>query len=378
MYQIQSIRLIPVALPLLNHFVTAQAQLVKRPLTLVEMTVWDTSANTMVTGYGEVQSFSTPNYASETQNSSLGAIEKWLGPHLLGKSIVSPQEFETQLEQKIPYYSFAKAGLALAFWDCIGKLKKQSLAQMLGGQSSTVAVGIAIGQQDTWTNTTEAVISAIEEGYSRIKLKISGQDWHLNELIELINHFPNQNFSLDANASLSWEQGIALQKLPQNVNFVEQPFANGDFIEHAHLQKKLTIPLSLDESVNQLTDVRTMIACHSAQLLTLKIGKIGGLLAAQKAIELLKQSQLQAWVGGMFTSGLGRSADLALASCLPNAYPADISDTNRYFQYDLIQEKLTVQQGNIAVPQKPGLGIRINWRNVSKAQCSSEIKINGT
>ncbi|CAH1852038.1 o-succinylbenzoate synthase [Convivina praedatoris] len=375
MYQIQSIRLIPVALPLVNQFVTAQAQLVKRPLTLVEMTVWDTVTNTMVTGYGEVQSFSTPNYASEIQNNSLWAIEKWLGPQLLGKSIANPQEFEIQLNQVIPSYSFAKAGLALAFWDCVGKLKGQSLAQMLGGQISTVAVGIAIGQQETWAKTTEAVIGAIEQGYGRIKLKIAGQNWQFNELIELINHFPNQDFSLDANASLSWEQGIALQKLPENVKFVEQPFANGDFIEHAHLQKKLRIALSLDESVNHLTDVKTMIACRSARLLTLKIGKIGGLLAAQEAIDLLKKGQLQAWVGGMFTSGLGRSADLALASCLPNAYPADISDTKRYFQYDLIQEKLTVQQGNIAVPQQAGLGVSINWHNVSKAQYSAEIKI---
>jgi len=60
-------------------------------------------------------------------------------------------------------------------------------------------------------------------------------------------------------------------------------------------------------------------------------------------------------------TGIGRAANLALAS-LPNfRLPGDISATDRYYEVDITHERFALNEdGTITVPQGPGLGVRVN------------------
>ena len=61
------------------------------------------------------------------------------------------------------------------------------------------------------------------------------------------------------------------------------------------------------------------------------------------------------WCGGMLETGLGRAANVALAS-LPNfTLPGDTSASDRYWATD-ITEPFVLEEGRIRVPTGPGLG----------------------
>jgi len=65
------------------------------------------------------------------------------------------------------------------------------------------------------------------------------------------------------------------------------------------------------------------------------------------------------WCGGMLETGIGRAANLAIAS-LPNfKLPSDTGPTRRYWEEDIIDEvfELNPEDSTIDVPNKPGLGV---------------------
>ncbi|SUP52985.1 o-succinylbenzoate synthase [Weissella viridescens] len=68
---------------------------------------------------------------------------------------------------------------------------------------------------------------------------------------------------------------------------------------------------------------------------------------------------------GMLSSGLGRFVDVTLAATLPNPiFPADIAATQDGLELDVIYEPIQLIEGRVEVPQKPGVGITVNWTAV--------------
>ena len=355
MYHVKKMVTWPIQLTLNQPFTTAHGITTIRPLTLVQVTVYDDTTAQTAIGYGEIQSFADYHYALETQQTSQDIVDTLIKPVIGTWQFTSPSDFAAQLARVTPFGSFAKAGVEMAVWDAVGKLTQQSLQQMLGGVKLEVPVGIALGMPVT----DQAIRTAIQQGYRRIKLKIDGRQTDLPALMNVLARYPEQQFSLDANSSFNPETAMQLKALPANVLFVEQPFGEHDFTQHAALQRQMKQPLSLDESVNNLADVATNIALHAASAVTIKQGKIGGITAAVTAIKLLHQAGFQPWIGGMLSSNLGRGVDLALASLPEISIPGDISASSRYFTSDITTADLQVRQGLMTVPTAPGIGLTL-------------------
>jgi O-succinylbenzoate synthase len=60
----------------------------------------------------------------------------------------------------------------------------------------------------------------------------------------------------------------------------------------------------------------------------------------------------------MLETGIGRAANLALASLPGFTLPGDISASDRYFSED-ITAPFVLHEGKIAVPDDPGLGVEV-------------------
>jgi O-succinylbenzoate synthase len=63
----------------------------------------------------------------------------------------------------------------------------------------------------------------------------------------------------------------------------------------------------------------------------------------------------------MLETGVGRAANLALASLPGFSLPGDISATARYYAEDVTEERFTLNPGStITVPAGPGLGVTLD------------------
>ena len=78
------------------------------------------------------------------------------------------------------------------------------------------------------------------------------------------------------------------------------------------------------------------------------------------------------WCGGMFETGIGRAANLALAA-LPNfTLPGDTSASARYFEQDTT-EPFVLEDGYVRVPTGPGTGVEVIPEVLQRFTLSSEV-----
>jgi len=65
---------------------------------------------------------------------------------------------------------------------------------------------------------------------------------------------------------------------------------------------------------------------------------------------------LPVWCGGMVETGLGRAENAALGALPGFTLPGDISASDRFYRTD-VTEPLVLEDGHMAVPTGPGLGV---------------------
>lgn len=371
--KIKQITLFPLTLKLKKPFVTSQGTTLKRPITLIEIELLSG-----ITGYGEIQAFADANYAPQTQELAIEELKHVL-PNLIGLSFNHPMDLKENLNQAT---SFAKASIDMALWDAYGKTTKCSLAQLIGHQliqDEKVPVGTVIGIQSDHYKENQKIKEANLQGYKKIKFKTEDKSTSL-ELVKLANQITPQTITtIDANQA--WINNLAtlnyLKELEnQGLKLIEEPLKNATLTDYSTLQANFeNLLISLDESLSDLNSIKRALEINSSQAFTIKQGKIGGISDAISAIDLIFKHDKIPWIGGMLTSGLGRSVDLALTAYLKNnLIPADISASSHYFERDFVNETIKVDNGQVKIPQTPGIGVTINWEAVNNLQTSPKIQ----
>jgi O-succinylbenzoate synthase len=99
----------------------------------------------------------------------------------------------------------------------------------------------------------------------------------------------------------------------------------------------------------------------AADVVVLKPGRLGGPRAARAAHDAAVAAGLAVKVGGMWDTGIGRAAALAVAALPGCSVAADLSAADRYFGRDVVAEPAVLGvDGRLAVPTGPGLGVDVD------------------
>lgn len=310
-------------------------------------------------GYGECVAGAGPWYSSETVGTAWHVLTEFAIPLVLGKEVVNAEDMQTQLKS-IRGHNMAKAALEAALWDLQGKLQNKSLQQMLGGTKPQIDSGISIGIQKSPAELLTVIRNRVEQGYRRIKIKIK-PGWDLEIVKQIRKEFPDLALMADANAAYTPSDLKIFKELDAfNLLMIEQPLDYDDIVEHAKLQKQLKTPICLDESIKSLEAARAALELGACKIINIKPARVGGLWNAKKIHDLCQANQIPVWCGGMLETGIGRAANVAIAS-LPNyKFPNDISASSRYWKQDIIDPEFVLNSdATLTVPTGPGLGVTV-------------------
>lgn len=310
-------------------------------------------------GWGESVAFQAPWYNEETLQTNWHMLEDFLIPIILHQDISHPDEVSNMFEA-IKQNQMAKSTIEGAIWDIYAQQTNQSLAKALGGKKEKIDVGISIGIQPSTDDLIKVVGEYVKDGFKRIKVKIKpGND--VAPLRALREHFPNLPIMADANSAYRLADVAIFQELDNlNLMMIEQPLAADDIIDHASLQKQITTPICLDESIHSLEDARKAVEIGATKIINIKIGRIGGITEAKKIHDYCKTKEIPVWCGGMLESGVGRAHNVALTTLANFTLPGDTAGSNRYWEKDIITPEVVSRNGSIEVPQKPGIGYDID------------------
>jgi O-succinylbenzoate synthase len=317
-----------------------------------------------VTGWGESGLLKWPYYNSETTETAFVLLKNLICPLIVGKEISHPAQMLSHLGPVLGN-KMALAAVDFALWDLFAKINNAPLSMLLGGNAQKVAIGASFGMTETCQQLIDKLELAIAKGFQRVKFKIS-PDFPLSWIIQCREKNPAIIMSVDANSSFSSEQMAMLFDYDAlNLAMIEQPFAPKDFAICSELQSRLITDICLDESIEDIEDMRTAFALKSARCVNIKPARVGGLTPALAIRDLCLSYGWKPWVGGLLETGIGRAHNLAFAASLNSSFPHDISECGRYGENELINERFELlPKGMLKIPKGEGIGVTVDKKKV--------------
>lgn len=360
--QIDRIILREIRLGLREPFRISSGIMSERRIALLEL--FDTSG---ARAWSECVAFQLPIYTSETIETAWLAIREWLAPRILGTPFAGPEEIHDQLATNIRGHNMAKAAVEMGCWGVAAVQRAIPLSTLLGGTRDRVPTGISLGIQATPALLVQRAEAAVASGYRKIKVKI--QPTQDVEYVRAVRHALGDDVDImaDANSAYTLNDAEHLAQLDGlGLIMLEQPLGDDDLVRHAVLQRRMTTPICLDESITTVDRAEDMITLQSGRIINIKPGRVGGLGAAKAIHDVAERAGIPVWCGGMLESGIGRAYNVALAS-LPNfSLPGDLSPSARYWARDIVTPEWTMDdEGMVHVPlDQPGLGIAVDEERI--------------
>ncbi len=323
-----------------------------------------------LTGWGECVANSSPGYSYETTGTAWHILSEFLIPAVLGRDLEEPGQVGRWLNS-VRGHPLAKAAIDQAAWDIVAQRDGVSFAQKLTepypeGPRKRVKVGVSIGIQPEVSETLAVIERHLDEGYQRIKLKIRpGHDLDLARAAR--RAFPQTSIMLDANSAFHLEDAPVFQAMDDlDLLMIEQPLGYEDIYDHSRLRPLIKTPLCLDESIHSTNHARYALAIGACDIINIKPARVSGWTEARALHDLCRAHQVPIWCGGMLETGIGRAAQLALASLPGFTLPGDISATERYYAEDIARPDfvLNAEDSTISVPDGPGLGVEVDMNRL--------------
>jgi O-succinylbenzoate synthase len=347
-----------ILLPLKEPFRISSGVQAERRILLLELEDAEGAA-----AWAECVAFQRPIYTAETIDTAWLAIREWLAPRLLDRAIPGAYAVHEILERDIRGHNMAKAALEMGCWGLQATIEGVPLARLLGGTHERVPTGISLGIQPTPALLVERAVAALEAGYRKIKLKIQPRQdvAYVAAVRDVLG--AGVEIMADANAAYTIADADHLVTLDAfGMLMLEQPFGADALLQLAELQRRMTTPLCLDESITDLQRARDMIALGSGRIINIKPGRVGGFAVSRAIHDVCRDAGVPVWCGGMLETGIGRAYNVALAS-LPNfTLPGDLSPSARYWARDIVEPEWTMDaDGMVRVPREtPGLGVAVD------------------
>lgn len=364
--KIERVELREIRMPLLHPFETSFGRTSMRRIVLVRVFADG------LTGWGDVTAGESPYYSYETPETAWHILRDFLIPSAIGKKWSSPGEFAAGWHS-IRGHNMAKAALENAAWDIAAQAQDVPLAKLVGGTLAEIPCGVSIGIQPSISELLDTIEREMAAGYQRIKVKIK-PDWDLSVLDAIRTRFPQIVLMADANSAYSLADLAHLKQFDRfYLMMIEQPLGWDDLVDHAKLQREISTPICLDESIHNADDARKALQLGAAKIINIKLGRVGGFTAARQLHDFCRSKNVPVWCGGMLESGIGRAHNIAMSALPGFTLPGDVSASKRYWAEDIVDPEITVSsQGTIRVPTVAGLGYTPNLSRIENLTVRKE------
>ena len=363
-------------MPPILHIVRAEMFLLKLPLKFRFETSFGVQTTKTVpllvlhgangeVGLGEGVMEDAPMFREETVTGALYLLKELFLPAVLGQRFANPQAMTLSLSG-FRGNPMAKAMLEAAAWDLWARGLGVPLSHLLGGVRGRVAVGVSLGIQESEAATVQAVETHLAQGYLRIKLKIK-PSWDVQPVAAVRQAFPDIALTVDANSAYSLADTRTFQRLDAyGLDYIEQPLAYDDLLDHAALQRRIVTPLCLDECIVSAETARKALSLDAGRVINVKQGRVGGVAESLRLHDVAQAFSVPLWCGGMLESGVGRALNIHLSALPGFSKPGDTASGSRYWDTDVINEPLEMVSGYQQVPTLPGLGVTLNREFVTR------------
>lgn len=327
-----------------------------KKVTTFDSTVVEVVTDSGITGYGEVcplGPYYLPSYAAGVR-----AGLKELIPHILGENPLELGRLNYHMDYHLKGHPYVKSGVDVACWDILGKFSKLPLCTLLGGRyGESFDLYRAISQRPP-AEMVENVLKYREEGYRRFQLKLGGDPDVDIERIKQIRAALQPGDVLVCDANTGWLQHQA-KRVAAAVSdldvYIEQPCVT--YEECLGVRRHSNRPFILDENVDDIKMLLKVANDNAADVINLKISKMGGLTKTKQARDLCVDLGFGLTLEDTWGGEIATAAIIHLNQSTPEKNRFSATDFCNYHGKKLAHGVPEKCNGKIAASNEPGLGV---------------------
>ncbi len=265
----------------------------------------------------------------------------------------------------------ARAATKSALVELLARLGGRSVASYLGpAPAASVPLNALLGVGSPSSTAAQAA-AFVADGFTCLKLKAG--DEPPDAIVARVGAVraaagSSVGLRVDFNGSLGVKAAKdVLARLAEfDLEYVEQPIAAAAGWEAlAHLRWNGSVPIAADELVRDVGAARALLDAGAVDALVVKPVRVGGLRQAAAIVELATAAAVPVTVSTMFESGVGLAGALHLAAVTPGPQAHGLA-TAALLATDLLRQSLLVEDGRMALPAGPGLGVELDGAAVDR------------
>jgi galactonate dehydratase len=259
------------------------------------------------------------------------------------------------------FYVDAIAGIDIALWDLFGKLVRQPVVKLLGGQRMDRIPAYVSGLPGaTLDAKLELARGFAAKGFDAFKyaaaVSFDGIVAEMRALREALG--PDAKLMVDLHWKFSAQEAVQLidQLTPYRPYFVEAPCAPEDIEGQAHVGASVRVPVALGEELRTVYEVRPRLERRAMSILQPEMGHTGISQFIQIA-RMASAFHVKVIPHASIGIGIFQAASLHATAALPNApmheYQHSVFDRNLKY----VNTTMRCERGAFTLPDGPGLGV---------------------
>lgn len=338
-----------------------------------------------VTGIAQIRPISPGHFVADTVHSVVAAIKEIYGPLLIGRRLADFEGHDALLTSRLAGNPAARAVLDIALHDALGKALGVPVHDLLGGRSNDVIPlewSISL-YEDPALIVADALKAVDEFGIRVLCIKAAGKSGWRQDVrnFEAVRSAVGPDILIGVDPNTGWTVAESIQALSAmrdfDVGYCEQPVERRNLAGMAEIRRQAGgVPIMVDESLFTIQDAAHIVAAGAADVFCVKLYKVGGLLPARKIAAIAEANDIGINSGGLaVASAIEAAAALHYCTSIPAARTFGAAEfvfgAGVLGADPLVAEGgLTIENGAVAVSDRPGLGLVIDEKALERMTLS--------
>jgi L-alanine-DL-glutamate epimerase-like enolase superfamily enzyme len=267
----------------------------------------------------------------------------------------------------------AMSAVEIALWDIVGKTVGRPVYQLLGGgfrKKFRAYASILFG--DTPAETERIGRELVKQGYRAVKFGWGpmGQS-EASDLahVRAARQGIGPDVELMVDAGLCWDTATAIRRAQQfepfNLIWLEEPLHPDNLQGYARLSARAPMRIAAGEEICDIKEFQQLMDTGGIDVAQVDVTRVGG-LARSKRIGWDSAERHRMCVNHSYKTGVNIAASLHFVASLPNTQYFEYCVEQGALRQTLTKQRFPVIDGDINVPEEPGLGIELDEDVVAK------------
>ncbi len=267
----------------------------------------------------------------------------------------------------------AMSGVEIALWDIMGKATGRPVYRLLGGgfhKKFRAYASILFG--DTPAETECVGRELVQQGFRAVKFGWGpmGQSEESDLAhVRAARQGLGKEAELMVDAGLCWDTATAIRRAKQfesfSLTWLEEPLHPDNLQGYARLSAHSPIRIAAGEEICDIKEFQQMMDVGGIDVVQVDVTRVGG-LARAKRIGWDSYERHRLCVNHSYKTGVNIASSLHFLAALPNSHYFEYCVEQGALRQALTKQRFPVVDGQIGVPEEPGLGVELDEKVVEK------------